>query len=52
MEAITKGYSHLFNTVTDAIRELEAVKQQLIQCQQTAELLYIEEDPLLLAQHA
>ena len=52
MEIITKGYLSLFITVTDTIKELEEIKQQLMQCQQTVEALYIEDEPVALNNNA
>lgn len=36
-----KEYTLLFNAITDAIEELEKLKQQLITAQQEAEEIYI-----------
>lgn len=36
-----KKYTLLFNAITDAIEELEKLKQQLIIAQQEAEEIYI-----------
>lgn len=36
-----KEYTLLFNAITDAIEELEKLKQQLIIAQQEAEEIYI-----------
>lgn len=36
-----KEYTLLFNAITDAIEELEKLKQQLITAQQKAEEIYI-----------
>lgn len=35
-------YTTLFNAISDAIEELEALKQQLILAQQKAEEIFIE----------
>lgn len=44
---ISKEYLLLFNTITDAIEELQRTQQQLISAQQKAEEIYISgEDDL------
>lgn len=40
-ENAMKEYTLLFNAITDAIEELEKLKQQLITAQQKAEEIYI-----------
>jgi hypothetical protein len=37
-----KEYTLLFNAITDAIKELEILKEKLIKAQQEAEEIYIE----------
>lgn len=39
-----KDYSLLFNAITDAIEELEILKEKLILAQQEAEEAYISEE--------
>jgi hypothetical protein len=39
-----KDYSLLFNAITDAIKELEILKEKLILAQQEAEEAYISEE--------
>ena len=42
METMSAEYLLLFNQISQAIEELDTLKEQLIQAQQRAEDLYIE----------
>ena len=52
MENLTKEYLYLFNTISDTIEELEAIKQKLMQSQSIAEQLYIEDETFPVLKHA